>query len=70
MGLFTGTLVFLALEAVFVLWVVATTGRSGPKANLQFTLYTTAVVCCWMMWAMMYIAQSKPLIRPTFKDDD
>ncbi|KAK4420813.1 V-type proton ATPase subunit e1 [Sesamum alatum] len=35
----------------------------GPSANLlHLTLIITATVCCWMMWAIVYLSQMKPLI--------
>ncbi|CAN6914755.1 unnamed protein product, partial [Brassica oleracea] len=43
--------------------------NQGPSTNLlHFTLVITATVCCWMMWAIVYIAQMKPLIVPILSE--
>ncbi|CAG7887754.1 unnamed protein product [Brassica rapa] len=36
--------------------------------RLHFTLVITATVCCWLMWAIVYIAQMKPLIVPILSE--
>ncbi|KAF7046042.1 hypothetical protein CFC21_055097 [Triticum aestivum] len=37
----------------------------GAFTNIfHLTLVITATVCCWMMWAIVYLAQMKPLINP------
>ncbi len=36
-----------------------------PKLRrLAQTLWATTVVCCWTMWAAVYLAQMHPLVRP------
>ncbi|KAK8644000.1 hypothetical protein V6N13_013277 [Hibiscus sabdariffa] len=46
-------------------------GFLGPSANLmQLTLVLTATVCCWMMWAIVYLAQMKPLIVPILSEGE
>ncbi|KAL6197697.1 hypothetical protein ACLB2K_033303 [Fragaria x ananassa] len=43
----------------------------GASANLlHLTLVITAVVCCWIMWAIVYIAQMKPLIVPILSEGE
>ncbi|ESQ54600.1 hypothetical protein EUTSA_v10026732mg [Eutrema salsugineum] len=43
--------------------------NKGPSTNLlHLTLVITATVCCWMMWAIVYIAQMKPLIVPILSE--
>ncbi|XWS11277.1 hypothetical protein CRYUN_Cryun38cG0070300 [Craigia yunnanensis] len=43
----------------------------GPSANLfHLTLVITATVCCWMMWAIVYLAQMKPLIVPILSEGE
>jgi|TARA_B100000683_G_scaffold234546_1_gene237805 V-type H+-transporting ATPase subunit e len=27
-------------------------------------MYGTSVLCCWFMWAVIYLAQMTPLIKP------
>uniref|UniRef100_A0A803M672 O-fucosyltransferase family protein n=1 Tax=Chenopodium quinoa TaxID=63459 RepID=A0A803M672_CHEQI len=45
-------------------WVI------GEKRMEKFhrTLVITATVCCWMMWAIVYLAQMKPLINPILNE--
>ncbi|KAK9808639.1 hypothetical protein WJX72_001069 [[Myrmecia] bisecta] len=62
LGLLVGTLIFLGLEGIVTLGVVFT-GTSGKNA-LKHTLATTTVVCLWLIWAIVYMAQMHPLIRP------
>ncbi|EOA17639.1 hypothetical protein CARUB_v10006005mg [Capsella rubella] len=43
--------------------------NKGPSTNLlHLTLVITATVCCWMMWAIVYIAQMNPLIVPILSE--
>ncbi|XP_071724598.1 V-type proton ATPase subunit e1-like [Rutidosis leptorrhynchoides] len=43
----------------------------GPSTNLLLlTLIMTATVCCWMMWAIVYLAQMKPLIVPILSEGE
>lgn len=62
MGFWFGSLVFLLLEAVgFV--VIRFTGKQG-NTMLQQTLWATTIICCWLMWGVIYIAQLHPLVHP------
>ncbi|KAF3451814.1 hypothetical protein FNV43_RR07910 [Rhamnella rubrinervis] len=38
--------------------------------RFHLTLVVTAVVCSWMMWAIVYIAQMKPLIVPILSEGE
>ncbi|XP_010259921.1 PREDICTED: V-type proton ATPase subunit e1-like [Nelumbo nucifera] len=45
--------------------------NKGPSANLfHLTLVITATICCWMMWAIVYLAQLKPLIVPILSEGE
>ncbi|EFJ05418.1 hypothetical protein SELMODRAFT_103411 [Selaginella moellendorffii] len=45
--------------------------NKGPSMNLlHVTLVITAVVSCWMLWAIVYIAQMNPLINPILLDEE
>lgn len=35
--------------------------------RLNVVLVNTAVICCWLMWAIVWLAQWKPLINPVLK---
>ncbi|KAI9353345.1 ATP synthase subunit H-domain-containing protein [Zopfochytrium polystomum] len=36
----------------------------GPDQILYRSSITLTIVCTWMMWAVTYLAQVNPLIRP------
>ncbi|KAL4343297.1 hypothetical protein AHAS_Ahas11G0064300 [Arachis hypogaea] len=36
----------------------------------HLTLVITATICCWMMWAIVYLAQMKPLIVPILNEGE
>lgn len=63
MGFWGGTALFIALEVAFVLWV-RFTGGSRTNNSLHYLLYSTSVFCCWMMWALVHVAQTHPLVSP------
>lgn len=31
-------------------------------------MFGASVFCCWFMWAIIYMAQMNPLIRPVLSD--
>lgn len=62
-NLFFGTFLFLVAEAIGFAVVTFSNAPKGKKL-LNHTLVATTVVCCWSMWAIIYIAQMHPLIRP------
>ncbi|KAJ0102148.1 hypothetical protein Patl1_04090 [Pistacia atlantica] len=40
------------------------------QCRFHLTLVITATVCCWMMWAIVYLAQMKPLIVPILSEGE
>ncbi|ABO97007.1 F-ATPase family transporter: protons (vacuolar) [Ostreococcus lucimarinus CCE9901] len=65
MGFWFTTLAFAALEGVFYAYVQG----SAPAARRSFlhVMYGTSVFCCWFMWAVIYMAQMTPLVRPVLQ---
>ncbi|KAM0909229.1 hypothetical protein ACQ4PT_014945 [Festuca glaucescens] len=64
MGFLVTSGIFLLAGIVGCLFSLLCCNR-GPSTNLfHLTLVSTATVCCWMMWAIVYLAQMKPLINP------
>ncbi|PRW39219.1 V-type proton ATPase subunit e1 [Chlorella sorokiniana] len=63
MGFWLGTVVFLVLEA---LGFSAVQFSSRPQSTklLNHTLVASTIICCWLMWSIVYLAQMHPLIRP------
>ncbi|GAA5829035.1 hypothetical protein JCM3770_000990 [Rhodotorula araucariae] len=59
-----GTIVLVFL---IVLGAAAGGWVSVPKGENQVTIRTSlllALSCCWLMWAIAYLAQLHPLIKP------
>ncbi|CCM04256.1 uncharacterized protein FIBRA_06423 [Fibroporia radiculosa] len=53
------------LVIVLVLMAVAWFGtRKGPNQTLIRTSLMLALACCYLMWAVTYLAQVHPLERP------
>ncbi|CAO2833280.1 unnamed protein product [Amaranthus hypochondriacus] len=70
MGFFVTTLIFLVIGIIASLCTRICFNR-GPSTNLfHQTLVITAIVCCWMMWAIVYLAQMKPLINPILNEGE
>ncbi|XP_020592429.1 V-type proton ATPase subunit e1 isoform X2 [Phalaenopsis equestris] len=68
MGFLVTSLIFLIAGVVASLSVRICLNR-GPSTNLlHLTLILTATTCCWMMWAIVYVAQMKPLIVPILSE--
>ncbi|TVU12896.1 hypothetical protein EJB05_46562 [Eragrostis curvula] len=64
MGFAVTSLIFLLAGFVSCLFTLLCCNR-GPSTNLfHLTLVVTAVICAWMMYAIVYLAQMKPLINP------
>ncbi|XP_020582195.1 V-type proton ATPase subunit e1-like [Phalaenopsis equestris] len=64
MGFLVTTLIFLVAGVIAALFLRLCCNQ-GPSTNLlHFTLVITATICCWMMWAIVYLAQMNPLIVP------
>ncbi|GAA6060782.1 hypothetical protein JCM10212_005431 [Sporobolomyces blumeae] len=61
---------------IFVMLAVAVGLAAGgfvsvPKGENQVVIRTSivlAVACCWLMWAITYLAQLHPLIKPIRSD--
>ncbi|XP_073011730.1 V-type proton ATPase subunit e1 [Typha latifolia] len=69
MGFMVTSLIFLVAGMVASLSARLCCNR-GPSTNLfHLTLVMTATVCCWMMWAIVYLAQLKPLIVPILSEE-
>jgi V-type H+-transporting ATPase subunit e len=44
--------------------------NKGPASNqMHVVLVNTAVICCYLMWAIVYLAQLKPLVVPILKGE-
>ncbi|KAL4194226.1 hypothetical protein AMTRI_Chr05g58280 [Amborella trichopoda] len=70
MGFWVTTLIFI-LTGVLASLLVRICYNRGPSANLfHLTLVITATVCCWMMWAIVYLAQLHPLIVPILNEGE
>ncbi|EPS65486.1 hypothetical protein M569_09294 [Genlisea aurea] len=70
MGFLVTSLIFLVVGVIASLLMKICCNR-GPSSNLlHLTLIITATVCCWMMWAIVYLAQMKPLIVPILNDSE
>ncbi|GAB2279850.1 hypothetical protein Dimus_014488 [Dionaea muscipula] len=69
MGFFVTTLIFVVIGIIASLYAKICC-NSGPSKNLfHITLIMTATVCCWMMWAIVYLAQLNPLIVPVLNGE-
>ncbi|MBW0563479.1 hypothetical protein O181_103194 [Austropuccinia psidii MF-1] len=58
-------ILILAIGCGFVGWL------SAPKGDNQLVIRTsiiTTIVCCYLMWAIVYLAQLHPLIQPKRSD--
>ncbi|CAA0814002.1 V-type proton ATPase subunit e1 [Striga hermonthica] len=70
MGFLVTTLIFVVVGVIASLSARICCNR-GPSANLLHqTLVITATVCCWMMWAIVYLSQMKPLIVPILNESE
>jgi len=63
-----GTTCFIGLEVVFVLFV-SVFWKAGQR-QLQHLLFSASVFCCWLMWAIIYMAQMNPLVNPVLAGVD
>ncbi|XP_047336284.1 V-type proton ATPase subunit e1-like [Impatiens glandulifera] len=69
MGFLVTTLIFIVIGIIASLFARICFNK-GPSTNLLcLTLIITATVCCWMMWAIVYLAQMKPLIVPILNEE-
>ncbi|XP_064998233.1 V-type proton ATPase subunit e1-like [Musa acuminata AAA Group] len=70
MGFLMTTIIFFVAGVVASVLIRLCCNR-GPSTNLfHLTLVITATVCCWMMWAIVYLAQLKPLIVPILSEGE
>ncbi|CAD5173904.1 V-type proton ATPase subunit e1 [Musa acuminata AAA Group] len=70
MGFLMTTIIFVVVGVVASVLARLCCNR-GPSTNLfHLTLIITATVCCWMMWAIVYLAQLKPLIVPILSEGE
>ncbi|CAM8908649.1 unnamed protein product [Rhodiola kirilowii] len=70
MGFVVTSLIF-AMAGVFLSLFVRICCSKGASANLlHLTLVVTATVCCWLMWAIVYLAQLNPLIVPILSEGE
>ncbi|XP_042471099.1 V-type proton ATPase subunit e1-like [Zingiber officinale] len=70
MGFWMTTIVFFLFGVIASASVRLCCNR-GPSTNLfHLTLIITATICCWMMWAIVYLAQLKPLIVPILSEGE
>jgi len=63
MGFWLGTLIFLAIE-IAVYGGVAATTKDREQKPLRQLLGATAIVCCWLLWAIVYLGGVHPLVKP------
>lgn len=66
MGFWLGTLVFFLIQIV-VTGAVNWFAKPGNK-GLTHIMAFTAVFQCWLMWAIVYMAQVNPLILPEYRE--
>ncbi|XP_078442526.1 ATPase, V0 complex, subunit E isoform X2 [Wolffia australiana] len=70
MGFLATTIIFILIGVVASLSTLICCNR-GPSTNLfHLTLVITATACCWMMWAIVYLAQLNPLIVPILNEGE
>jgi V-type H+-transporting ATPase subunit e len=68
MGLILGTVAFGAIEVALFGGIAVTSQRDPkPRRALKQLLAGTTVICCWMLWAIVYMAGMHPLVRPVLQ---
>ncbi|XP_042440860.1 V-type proton ATPase subunit e1-like [Zingiber officinale] len=68
MGFMATSIIFFAAGLIASLLVRLCFNRGASTNLFHLTLIITATVCCWMMWAIVYLAQLKPLIVPILSE--
>jgi hypothetical protein len=65
MGFWLGTVFFVALELLGMFLVKSLIGtRQGRRHELLGQLLVaTSVICCWLLWVIVYMGQMKVCIR-------
>ncbi|GAQ91234.1 Vacuolar H+-ATPase V0 sector [Klebsormidium nitens] len=67
MGFFITTVIFL-LAGFVGIGLFRVLYNKGPETNLlHYTWVITATICCWLTWAIVYMAQMHPLVVPILK---
>ncbi|XP_047317776.1 V-type proton ATPase subunit e1-like [Impatiens glandulifera] len=69
MGFLVTTLIFVVIGFIASLCTRICFNQGPSKNLLHLTLVNTATTCCWMMWAIVYLAQMKPLIVPILSEE-
>ncbi|XP_020271591.1 V-type proton ATPase subunit e1-like [Asparagus officinalis] len=69
MGFWVTTLIFTLAGVVACLSALLCCNRGSSTNLFHMTLLITATVCCWMMWAIVYLAQMNPLIVPVLSEE-
>lgn len=65
MGFWLGTLAFAAVE--IALYGTIAIGTNREKRGLNQLLAATAVVCCWLLWSIVYLGAVYPLVQPVLQ---
>uniref|UniRef100_A0A7N0UHE7 Uncharacterized protein n=1 Tax=Kalanchoe fedtschenkoi TaxID=63787 RepID=A0A7N0UHE7_KALFE len=70
MGFVMTTLIFVMVGVVMALFMRICCNNGASANLLHLTLVVTATVCCWLMWAIVYLAQLNPLIVPILSEGE
>ncbi|KAG6592066.1 V-type proton ATPase subunit e1-like [Cucurbita pepo subsp. pepo] len=70
MGFLVTSLIFAVIGVIACFCSLICCNRGASTNLFHLTLITTATICCWMMWAIVYLAQMKPLIVPILNDSE
>ena len=67
MGFWLGTLIFIAFELIgwFFVKTVVGTRRGRRHELLGQVLVAASVVCCWLIWVIVYMGQMKVRVCAT-----
>ncbi|KAL3676386.1 hypothetical protein R1sor_026334 [Riccia sorocarpa] len=66
-GFLLTTLYFALASLVGTLGIKLGYDRGTSANKLHMLLVNTAVICCYLMWAIVWMAQWQPLIVPILK---
>ncbi|KAH8964898.1 hypothetical protein BDL97_04G089800 [Sphagnum fallax] len=67
MGFFVISLYYLLTALVGSLLINFCYNRGKSANMLHMVLVNTGVISCWLMWAIVWLSQWKPLINPVLK---
>ncbi|KAH7281541.1 hypothetical protein KP509_36G052800 [Ceratopteris richardii] len=62
------TLGFAAVGLLSSIAVPVVYNKGSSTNRLHVLLVITTIVCAWMMWAIVYLAQWKPLVNPILSE--